>query len=346
MAITQKFIAEKANLSQKTVSQFFQGKARISQESRNRLENIVAQYGYFPNAAARSIRTKRFNRISCLLVYNVQRREQDILSPHLLNYINAIATELSDYGYSLVIEPFKVDSDHKRMLDSPESLNTLSVDGILGIVGGWIPPEVDKLIDKIDVPVVWLNRRTAGLNRPMINFDEKPGIDQLLDHLLEKGSKRIAWYGPDFAHLNGHHSSKERYELVISGLKKRGLKLYRTSFNSMGRTLCPSAFELFRKGQTPEAVICYNNGFRKAAENAAIYCNLRPGYDFECIHFASNWERTPSSYDCESMIMLPEDKVGRYGARYLYELIQGKEEKFQESFPTWLHKGKSFEENF
>jgi len=345
MAITQKFIAEKANLSQKTISQYFQGKARISPESRERLEQIVAEYGYFPNAAARSIRTKRFNRISCLLVYHAHSGSRNSLPPHLLNYVNAIAIELAARGYSLAMEPFKVDSDLNVMLDSTESLRSLSVDGILGIVGGWVPPEIDRVIARLAVPVVWLNRMASGLDAAMINFDEQPGIDQLLDYFIRRGKKRIAWYGPDFINMKGHYSARERYELVCGGLQARGMKLFDASFNTMGHTLFPSALELFQKPALPDAVICYNYGFRKAVAEAAIYSRLRPGYDFEYAHFASNWEYSPATYDCDTMIMLPEDEVGRHGAAYLCDLIAGNANGLQELFPTCLHEGKSFEEN-
>ncbi len=345
MAITQKFIAEKAQVSQKTVSQYFKGTARISAATRARLESIVEHYGYFPNMAARTMKTKRFNRIACLLIYNTSRSRGGFLAPHLLNYVNAAAVALSKHDYALVIEPFKVDADRQVMLDSLDSFATLSVDGILGIAGGWVPPEIDQIIDKMGIPSVWLNRRALDLDLAGVNFDEAPGIRQLADHLLSLGRKRIAWFGPDFAHLNGHHSAKTRYEALKSELQKHQLEWFRPVFNRKGHTLCPPALELFNGPTPPDAVVSYNLGYREAAEQAALHSNLRPGYDFQSVHFASSWEFSPNTHDFRTVVMLPEEEVGKDGALYLYERIQGNDPSPSQERPTWLHVGKTFAEN-
>jgi LacI family transcriptional regulator len=345
MAVTQKFIAEKAQISQKTVSQYFKGTARISAATRARLDRIVEQYGYFPNLAARTMKTKRFNRIACLLIYNTSSLTRGFLAPHMLNYVNAAAVELSKHGYALVIEPFKVDADRQVMLDSPDSFATLSVDGILGIAGGWVPSEIDGIIDKMGIPSVWLNRPPPGLDQVSINFDETPGIRELADHLLSLGKSRIAWFGPDFAHLNAHHSAKTRYETLKAELARHQQECFRPVFNRKGHTLCPPALELFNGPELPDAVVSYNLGFREAAEQAALYSNQRPGYDFQSVHFASSWEFSPTTHDLRTVVMLPEEEVGKDGALYLYERIQGNDPSPPQGQATWLHVGRPFAEN-
>lgn len=55
MTVNQKFIAGKAGVTQKTVSLFFQNSPKIAEKTRRKLEEIVKEYHYFPNLAARSI---------------------------------------------------------------------------------------------------------------------------------------------------------------------------------------------------------------------------------------------------------------------------------------------------
>ncbi len=345
MQVTQKFIAQKANLSQKTVSQYFQGKARISPETRKNLEEIVNKYGYFPNIAARSIRTKRFNRISCLVISNAHDNNREALSPHLLTYLDAISSELSRQGYSMMIDPVRVDADRQVILNSPESLNSTSVDGIIGIVGGWIPQQVDDMIEKIKIPVVWINRQEPGLEYPMINYDEQPGIEQLIYYLAENEKKNIAWFGPDFRSLNSHSSAQTRYNLIVSILKKYNMELSFSAFNTKGQTLCPPALELFNQSPLPDVVISYNYHFKTAADQAAIYNNIRPNYDFESIHFASAWEFTPATYDLNTYVLLPEKQIGRTGAEYICKLINKDKIITSNKLSTSLHIGKSFKHN-
>ncbi|WP_372809208.1 hypothetical protein, partial [Pontiella sp.] len=68
-------------------------------------------------------------------------------------------------------------------------------------------------------------------------------------------------------------------------------------------------------------------------------------YDFQSVHFASSWEFSPTTHDLRSAVMLPEEEMGKDGALYLYERIQGKDPSPPERCPTWLHVGKSFAEN-
>ncbi len=345
MQVTQKFIAQKANLSQKTVSQYFQGKARISPETREKLEKIVNQYGYFPNIAARSIRTKRFNRIGCLVISNAHDINQEALSPHLLTYLDAISSELASQGYSMLIDPVRVDADRQIMLNSPESLNSTSVDGIIGIVGGWIPRQIDDIIEKINIPVVWINRQDPELRYPMVSYDEQPGIEQLVHHFLQHGKKSIAWFGPDFRGLNSHPSARNRYELIVSALAKYNTKLSFSAFNTKGKTLCSPALEVLNSPSPPDIVISYNYHFKTAVDQAALYNNLRPGYDFESVHFASAWEFTPATYDLNTFVLLPEKQMGKQGAEYICKLINKDNVIRPESLPTALHIGKSFDHN-
>ncbi len=345
MAINQKMIAEKAKVSRKTVSLYFQGKGRISDATRTRLEDIVAQYGYLPNDAARSVRTKRFYRVTCLIVYNSFYPYQGMPGPNFLSYINGAADELSKNGYSLDIKTFRVSSDEACMLDSPEIFKSLSSDGVLGFSGGWVPPELDSHLDQLGIPVVWVNRKTPGLNRPMINFNEQPGISQLVDYLIETGKKRIAYFGPNFENPNCHHSTRERYEIAKSELEKRGVSLYKTISGSKGHTNCPAAMKLFSESPAPDAVICNNYGFKAICEQAGVHFNLRPGFDFETFHFASCWEFDPSAQDYKTFVMIPEVEIGKCGAKYLFDLIQKKKPKIPELLETSLHIGIPFEKN-
>src|SRR5690625_2829085 len=59
MMLTGKEIAKLAGVSQATVSRVIQGSSRVSAEKRRRVEKILAEVDYVPNAQARAMRMKR-----------------------------------------------------------------------------------------------------------------------------------------------------------------------------------------------------------------------------------------------------------------------------------------------
>ena len=125
MLVNQKFIAERAGVSQKTVSLYFREPGKIAERTRNRIGTVVRQYHYLPNLAARSIRSRKFNRIACVVMQYGDRSK--VIHPHLMAYLNGAASELSAAGYSLLWGSPPVMSTASQFLDlmSPRSLSIL-----------------------------------------------------------------------------------------------------------------------------------------------------------------------------------------------------------------------------
>jgi len=326
MAVTQKFIANEAGVSQKTVSLYFQNSPLVSDHTREKLREVTEQYGYLPNQAARSIKTKRFKRIACVVIQYVTDRKRDLQlrHPHLLAYINGAALELAKYGYSLVLEPLLLDHLTQEYITSPDLFKSLSVDGIIGLPGGWVPEFIDTSINSMGLPVVWLNRNPVnGKDFSCINIDDAAGARQLTSYLLDKGYRKIAWFGPEIVQdVTFHYSAKERFNAVQQTLNSRGQKLYKSVFSRRGRNLSEAVFELF-KDETPDAVICSHFQYQEATVYAAMSYGLMIPHDVEVVHFASSWEYNPDIYNFKTFILLPEMQIGQTGARYLYRRLCG-----------------------
>ena len=64
---TGREIAQLAGVSQATVSRVVQGSARVSEESRRRVEEAMAEAGYVPNAQARAMRTRSSGAIGVII---------------------------------------------------------------------------------------------------------------------------------------------------------------------------------------------------------------------------------------------------------------------------------------
>ena len=64
--VSLKTIAEKCGVSTATVSKALNDQKDIGEETKNRIKQTAEAMGYFPNAAARSLKTKRSYNIGVL----------------------------------------------------------------------------------------------------------------------------------------------------------------------------------------------------------------------------------------------------------------------------------------
>lgn len=321
MIVNQKFIAQEAGVSQKTVSLYFKERGLIGRKSREKIESVVKRHNYFPNSAARSIKSNRFNRIACVVV---QYGPQDaVIHPHMMAYINGASLELAGHGFSLVVEPVFLDLLSSEV-DFPEFFSTRSADGIIGIAGGWIPPEVDRKIAELELPTVWLNRKSDDPNLNCLLFDETAGATELTRHFLEKRVRNIAWFGPEFEKgIAVHYSSRIRYQAVREEMERNGGSCV-SFFCHVGEALDGTARELLAKLPALDGVICYNYNYLHTILLEALAAKVdltakRIG------HFASMWEFHPRGYDFLDYVDIPEIEMARRGAEYILKSLEGED---------------------
>lgn len=319
MTVNQKFIAGKAGVTQKTVSLFFQNSPKIAEKTRRKLEEIVKEYHYFPNLAARSIKTKKFKRIACIVIQHGSVKQ--FSHPQLMAYLNGAALELAQAGYSLVFEPVFV-ARGKEEIQFHEFFATLSTDGILGIAGGWIPKSLDEQIEKLGLPTVWLNREPESPDLHCIMIDEEKTALLLAEQLKRQGIRRIAWFGPEYEKRDTvHYSSRIRYLTLKAYAETNGMRLLDAVFAPYCVPLKTYAEKLIREYPDCDMFIGYNLNYSTALIHASIKKKIN--LESRVTHFASAWENT-TFLDMQMAVMLPEIELGQQGARYLLSCLNGK----------------------
>jgi LacI family transcriptional regulator, galactose operon repressor len=321
MAVTQKIIARKVGVSQKTVSLYFKGSPHIAPKTRERIKQITEKYGYFPNLAARSIKTRCFKRIAMVMVQS--NRLEDQSHPHLLTYLSTAADKLEKHGYSLVLEPFSINMKTLNFIEEPNFFKTLSVDGILGVAGTYVPPIVDDTISSMGQPVVWLNRQQVPEKIPHINFDEEANGRILAEYLREKGYKDIAWFGPEFQKdAVTHYSSQARYNGVKQVCQESGIKLSEV-FAGIGENIMDAAPAIFNFPTRPQAIVCYNFDYADTSAYMLMQMGIKHPDDIEIVKFTSPWERAMTTSSSYTQLLLPELELSRHGAEYILGILSG-----------------------
>lgn len=181
--LTIKQVAEAAGVSVMTVSRVLNNRPDVSTATRKRIQQIIEELGYAPNAMASSLRQGRSNTIG------VVATGIEYFGPS--RTIVGIEQEAEDLGYSLLLDLLHhPESDHGE--DVLESMLSRQVDGIV-----WAVPEIGSNRE-------WLCQKVRGIPTPVIFLSMQPREGSMMsavdnyaggrlatEHLLSQGNRQL-----------------------------------------------------------------------------------------------------------------------------------------------------------
>ncbi|MET0234088.1 MAG: LacI family DNA-binding transcriptional regulator [Kibdelosporangium sp.] len=214
MRVTLRDIADEAGVSMMTVSNVINGnRARVSPETIERVQRIVAERGYVPSASARSL-AARSSRLIGLLVPAADEDSLTI-SPHTVAIIGQIERELRKRGYHLLLRGIAHPGE------VTEALKSWSLDG--AVLLGFLDEELDKLtrgtvgtVRVLAVDSYSGNRLTTG-----VRADDFTGGQLAARHLLALGHRRILFAGPAFTDVGVVHQRFEGFRQAFADAGER-----------------------------------------------------------------------------------------------------------------------------
>lgn len=181
--VTIKQVAEKAGLSIATVSRVMNNHPDVSAETRQRVQQIVDDLGYAPNAVARSLIQGRSH------ILGVVSTGIEFYGPS--QTMAGIERQATQAGY-WVMSGLLHDPEHDRGEDALNHVLSQQVDGII-----WAVPEVGKNREWIcdhktalPVPIVFLHMDCRD-DLFMVSVDNYTGARMAVEHLLAQGYRRI-----------------------------------------------------------------------------------------------------------------------------------------------------------
>ena len=181
---TLEMVALRAGVSRATVSRVVNGSTRVSPLIRHGVESAIAELGYVPNRAARSLVTGRTGSIAVVITEPSGRLFSDPFFPRLLRGASGI---LSARDLQLVL----------LMPSSPEEaqrtggyLTAGHVDGVLMVSLHADDPLPSRLAEA-DVPLVLVGRPPRGTSASHVDVDNRQGARSAVEHLVAGGRRVI-----------------------------------------------------------------------------------------------------------------------------------------------------------
>ena len=215
MNMNLKTIAERAGVSTATVSNVINGNHhKVSRETIQRVNRVIEELHYSPNATARSLACKK-SKIIGLLIPNTGSDMNFGSDPYIASAIALLEQIVRREGYYLFIRSVV------RSREITSLAHTWNIDGlvILGAFGDEVA-EIEEVLK--DTPTVYTDTYAADVPIANVGINDYKGGFLSARYLLGKGHRKIALVSPP---LESPGVINERYRGFCDALKERGLAL-------------------------------------------------------------------------------------------------------------------------
>lgn len=188
--MTIKQIAQLAGVSAASVSNVINGNYhKVSEETRNKIERIIRETDYKPNAIARGL-VKQESKIISLVIPNIGDYFTFNSNPYYAVLIAEIEKYVRARDYCLMIRCVE------RCRDIIPMLSSWNVDGAL--FAGASSEEIREVKKSISCPSVFIDSYCEDDGVVCVGTDDYLGGYLSAKHLLNNGHRKIAFVAPQF----------------------------------------------------------------------------------------------------------------------------------------------------
>lgn len=203
-------------MSRATVSRVVNGSTRVAAPIQESVRRAVAELGYVPNLAARTLVTQRTDSIALILPETTNRVFSD--DQFFPGVIRGVSRELEAADKQLVLMLVGSAAAHDR---AERYATAGHVDGVLFASIHGVDP-LPELLGRRGIPVVCSGRPMGRSRVPYVDVDQQGGVTAAVRHLLAAGRRRIATIaGPQ--DMVAGLDRLTAYREVLSGSDRRSI---------------------------------------------------------------------------------------------------------------------------
>jgi LacI family transcriptional regulator len=178
-------IAKELNVSTTTVSFVVNGKHKamgISDETAQRVNELIEEKGYNPNTTARTLRTGKSNTIALIV--------EDISNSFFASIAKGIETEAHKNNYKI----FYGSTDNNNEIADAlfTSMKNSAVDGFIITPTKGMAEQIKKL-KKEHIPFILIDRLIPDIETDYVILDNYQGAYDLTQHLIDNGYRKIGF---------------------------------------------------------------------------------------------------------------------------------------------------------
>ncbi len=280
---TQLDVARLAGVSRATVSYVVNGltdgKAPISLETRQRVEQAIAELGYEPDAGARALRSGSSQAIGLIMLH--------LRNPHFWENVEGVEQEARAAGYRLLFSSMELSAQYGE--DIFKDLSGRRIDALI-LMGGLTEQSAAAQVIlarciKRQLPIVEIGDRVATEQHvDSVLAHYRNAAVEAMDYLLALGHRRIGLvYG-----VARQEMGLDRLEPYRERLKDSGLPYDPALVVNCGSHMedgYQAALQLLALPERPTAILAINDLLAMGVLRAAGDCGLHIPGDLSVVGF-------------------------------------------------------------
>ncbi len=295
-----------AGVSYQTVSRVINNHPYVSDEARQKVQNVIDMLGYRPSKAATKLRSKLSKTIAIILYGSWFHGPVQVA----LNVEMGAKTN----GFDVIMA--NVTETEQQVTQALQHVKDWSVDGVVMIIPAYgLSDEEIRAICK-DIPVVCIESQPSP-RISSVSLDDRYGTKQVVDHLIGLGHTR-------FCEISGPlnwYSGQLRHEACIETLHAHGIE---QPIHIEGNWSTPGGYQatrrLLEQGHRFSAVIAANDSMALGAYRALHQAGLSVPDDVSVVGFDDILE---AAYFTPPLTTVSHDfiQLGTLGFEYLMQLM-------------------------
>ena len=315
---TMKDIADKAGVSQATVSRVLNGSSSVTPATKSHVMEWVRKLDFQPNQSARALASKKSNLIGLIL--------PDIQNPYFADIIYHVEKIALFNGFNIILS--NSDGDVKKEKEIIKSMKARQVEGLLIGFADSLSPGIDE-IRHSELPAVVITQTFEEMDCVAVNHVS--GGELAAKELLNQGVKRFVYQGnlnddkyDGFLHAL-HNSGINDDDIITLDL---GNVWYHTQLRAYNSAL---NFIKENPSKSKTGVFAYNDLSAFSFIHAALDLEKRIPEDYSIIGF-------DDTFMCQiirptlTSIAQPKEEIGRTAINHLLARIDKKLEIKKESY--------------
>ncbi|MCL1820573.1 MAG: LacI family transcriptional regulator [Oscillospiraceae bacterium] len=177
---TIKQIAKQCGVSTATVSKVFNGYSDVGEQTARAVREAAESLGYFPNAAARALKTSRAYNLGVLYIDQMQHE-------FFSQILESFKRQAERQGYDITFISRNIGG---RLMSYLDHCRYRGCDGMLITCVDFTDPLVSALAGS-GIPIVSIDHVFG--NSSSVLSDNVTGMQELVTHLYERGHRKIAY---------------------------------------------------------------------------------------------------------------------------------------------------------
>lgn len=179
-------VAKLAGVSKATASRAINGRSKVSAKAQAAVDDAVRQLGYTPNAAARSLVTRRTGSVALILP---ESNERIFADPFFARMLHLVVREVREHDLQLVLLIAQPGDEEDRLL---HYLRGRYVDGAI-VASHHRGDRLAEHLSDLGLPCVFIGRPWIGAERvSYVDSDNAAAAGQAVRVLVDAGRRTIA----------------------------------------------------------------------------------------------------------------------------------------------------------